>query len=93
MEAGCPRCAGRETLLDEDLDEAQVEEELAPLAVQLAYAGARLGHSMEAISAYEVRALISLVAMPDCRGERLGLHDRAQMVCGARRKVVRLCRL
>ena len=49
-------CTGRETLLDEDLDEGQVEEELAPLTVQLAYAAARLGGSAEAISAYEVRA-------------------------------------
>lgn len=50
------RCAlsGRETLLEEDLSEEQVEAELAPLAAQLAYTTARLGNTSDALAAYEV---------------------------------------
>jgi signal recognition particle subunit SRP72 len=46
--------AGRETLLDEELSEEQVEEELAPVTVQLAYTAGQLGRSAEAAAAYEV---------------------------------------
>ncbi len=48
---------GRETLLDEELTEEQVEEELAPVTVQLAYTAAQLGRAAEALSTYEVSAL------------------------------------
>ncbi|CAL8460581.1 g110 [Coccomyxa elongata] len=44
---------GRETLLDEELTEEQVEEELAPVTVQLAYTAAQLGRTAEALSTYE----------------------------------------
>ena len=39
---------GRETLFEEDLSEKEVEEELAPLTVQLAYVLGRLGRTAEA---------------------------------------------
>jgi hypothetical protein len=45
---------GRETLLDEELTEEQVEEELAPVTVQLAYTAAQLGRTEEALTTYEV---------------------------------------
>lgn len=48
------RVSGRETLLDEELTEEQVEEELSPVTVQLAYTAAQLGEAAEAISTYEV---------------------------------------
>ncbi|KAK9908732.1 hypothetical protein WJX75_002041 [Coccomyxa subellipsoidea] len=44
---------GRETLLDEELTEEQVEEELAPVTVQLAYTAAQLGRTEEALTTYE----------------------------------------
>ena len=47
--------AGREALFEEDLSEEQVEAELAPLAVQLAYAAALQGRRTEALAAYEAR--------------------------------------
>ena len=46
--------AGRETLLDEDLTDDQIEEELAPVTVQLAYAASQLGNAAEALGTYEV---------------------------------------
>ena len=49
--------SGRETLLEEELSEEQVEAELAPLAAQLAYTSARLGNTSDAIAAYEVLVL------------------------------------
>ncbi len=53
--------SGRETLLDEELTEEQVEEELAPVTVQLAYTAAQLGRTAEALSTYEVSALLRLL--------------------------------
>lgn len=47
--------AGREALFEEELSEEQVEAELAPLAVQLAYAAALQGRRAEALAAYEAR--------------------------------------
>ncbi|KAK9820199.1 hypothetical protein WJX72_007419 [[Myrmecia] bisecta] len=44
---------GRETLFEEDLSEEQVEEELAPLAVQLAFVAGCQGKHAEAMAAYE----------------------------------------
>jgi hypothetical protein len=47
----CVSCVippGRETLFEEDLSEKEVEEELAPLTVQLAYVLGRLGRTAEA---------------------------------------------
>ncbi len=49
-----PDAAGRETLLDEDLTDKQIEEELAPVTLQLAYATAQLGDPAEALSTYKV---------------------------------------
>lgn len=51
--AAC-RAAGRETLLDEDLTDEQIEDELAPVTVQLAYASSQLGSPAETLSTYEV---------------------------------------
>lgn len=50
----CLHAAGRETLLDEDLTDEQIEDELAPVTVQLAYAKSQLGNPAEALSTYEV---------------------------------------
>ena len=50
----CSHAVGRETLLDEDLTDEQIEDELAPVTVQLAYAKSRLGYPAEALSTYEV---------------------------------------
>ena len=47
--------AGREALFEEELSEEQVEAELAPLAVQLAFAAALQGRRAEALAAYEAR--------------------------------------
>ncbi|CAL5219381.1 g1203 [Coccomyxa viridis] len=44
---------GRETLLDEDLTDEQIEDELAPVTVQLAYASSQLGNPAETLSTYE----------------------------------------
>ena len=51
--AAC-HAAGRETLLDEDLTDEQIEDELAPVTVQLAYASSQLGAPAEALGTYEV---------------------------------------
>ena len=48
--------AGREALFEEELSEEQVEAELVPLAVQLAYAAALQGRRAEALAAYEARS-------------------------------------
>lgn len=48
--------AGRETLLDEDMTDEQIEDELSPVAVQLAYAASHLGQAAEAMTTYEVTA-------------------------------------
>jgi hypothetical protein len=45
--------AGREALFDEDLTESEVDEELAPLSVQLAYVLGRLGRAAEAGEVYD----------------------------------------
>ena len=50
----CSHAVGRETLLDEDLTDEQIEDELAPVTVQLAYAKSQLGNPAEALSTYEV---------------------------------------
>lgn len=44
---------GRETLFGEDCSEEQVEDELSPLTVQLAYVLSRQGRSQEALELYE----------------------------------------
>lgn len=44
---------GRETLFEEDCSEEEVEVELAPLTVQLAYVLGRLGRVAEAQELYE----------------------------------------
>lgn len=49
--------AGRETLLDEEYTEQEVEAELAPVNVQLAYTLAGLGQTAEAAASYEVSSL------------------------------------
>lgn len=46
--------AGREDLFEEEMDGAAVEEELAPLTLQLALVHGRLGRHAEAAAAYEV---------------------------------------
>lgn len=43
--------AGRETLLEDDLEEDAVEAELAPLTAQLAYVVGRQGRRTEALQA------------------------------------------
>jgi hypothetical protein len=48
--------AGQEDLFEEDIGEQAVEEELAPLTVQLALVQSRLGRHDEALAAYQVRA-------------------------------------
>ncbi len=44
---------GRETLYEEELDDDEVEEELAPLTVQLAYALSRQGKHAETQELYD----------------------------------------
>ena len=46
--------AGRETLFEEDLEEGEVEAELAPLAAQAAHVAGRAGRVTEAVAAYQV---------------------------------------
>ena len=46
--------AGRESLLDEDYTSEQVEQELAPLALQLAYIASKGGNYNDALEQYEV---------------------------------------
>lgn len=48
-------CAGQEALLDEDLEGDALDEELAPVALQLALAASKLGRRSEASAAYQVR--------------------------------------
>ena len=47
---------GRETLLDEELGDDEIEQELAPLNVQAAYAAAARKRTAEACEALEVRS-------------------------------------
>jgi len=44
---------GREALFEEDCGEEEVEQELAPVTVQLGYALARQGRAQEAVEVYE----------------------------------------
>ena len=46
--------AGRETLFEEDLEEGEVEAELAPLAAQAAHVAGRAGRVSAAVAAYQV---------------------------------------
>ncbi|KAG7979909.1 hypothetical protein I3843_05G154300 [Carya illinoinensis] len=46
------RRIGQETLLEDNLPDDEIEIELAPIAVQLAYVQQLLGHKQEAIQAY-----------------------------------------
>ncbi|KAF3431109.1 hypothetical protein FNV43_RR25839 [Rhamnella rubrinervis] len=46
------RRIGQETLLDDNIPDDEIEIELAPIAVQLAYVQQLLGHTQEAIEAY-----------------------------------------
>ena len=48
--------AGREQLLLEELDEAEIAEELAPLTAQLAFTQTRLGLYDDAAIAHRVRS-------------------------------------
>lgn len=52
--------AGREALFEDELSEEQVEAELAPLTVQLAFAASLQGRQAEALAAYEARAPLSV---------------------------------
>lgn len=45
--------AGRETLFEEEYEEAEVEEELGPLTVQLAYVLGRAGRGQAAQELYD----------------------------------------
>ena len=49
--------AGREDLFEEDLEPQAVEEELAPLSLQLALVHSRRGRHAAAAEAYQARAL------------------------------------
>lgn len=55
--------AGRETLFEEDLNEQEVEEELAPLTVQLAYVLGRLGRTAEAQELHD-KVCVACVGVP-----------------------------
>ena len=73
--------AGRETLLDEDLTDEQIEDELAPVTVQLAYASSQLGNPAEALSTYEVCVHIDALSDSAPQGVQLqspGLHESFQ---------------
>lgn len=52
--------SGRETLLDDDFTDEQVDEELAPLNLQIALVDALLGSHTEALQQLEVRHSISM---------------------------------
>ena len=49
-------CAGREDLFEEDIGEQAVEEELAPLTVQLALVQSRLGRHADALATMQVHS-------------------------------------
>lgn len=53
--------AGRETLFEEDLEEGEVEAELAPLAAQAAHVAGRAGRITEAVAAYQVHQIACCV--------------------------------
>lgn len=61
-----PRRPGREVLTEEELGEEAVEAELAPLAVQLAFAAALQGRRAEALAGYEVRPRRRVLARAGC---------------------------
>ncbi|KAK3284578.1 Signal recognition particle core component [Cymbomonas tetramitiformis] len=54
---------GKEVLLEEDMPEAEVEEELMPITVQLAYIAAQQGRTAEALEAYT--SVLKLKAQPE----------------------------
>ena len=54
--------AGRETLFEEDLEEGEVEAELAPLAAQAAHVAGRAGRVSAAVAAYQVHHIYLLCA-------------------------------
>lgn len=56
--------AGREDLFEEDIGEQAVEEELAPLTVQLALVQSRLGRHEEALATMQV---LSRLQAKGCR--------------------------
>lgn len=86
---------GQEALLEEGLEDAEVEAELAPIAAQLAYTYSRLGRSPEAIASYS-----ALLALPDVTddvvlavarnnlfAERLAGHAHKKLVADALKKM------
>jgi hypothetical protein len=51
-------------LMEEEADEEEAEEELAPMAVQLAFIASQLGRHGEALEAYQVRCLGCVLGVP-----------------------------
>lgn len=51
--------SGRETLLEDDFKEDQVEEELVPLRLQMAFADAALRNHAQAQQQFEVQLILS----------------------------------
>ena len=75
---------GREALFEEDCAEEEVEQELAPVTVQLGYALGRQGRAQEAVEIYEQVGGGGLSKMEDvCYGKRIppGLTKSSASLC------------
>lgn len=74
---------GHETLLDEELDEEEIEDELLPISVQEAYVKSLFGRKEEAADAY--RAALDLKKSSDPAAQAVAANNLAALV-GARGK-------